>query len=66
MAPSKRNPGAGVARVQKAVLLTTANASEITRPTLELQALYVSRRYAIPLAIAAAIASIAFDNGRRA
>jgi hypothetical protein len=65
MVSSKRNPSAGGAGARKAVLLTTANASENKPSLADLQANFVSRRFAVPVAIAAAIAAIAFENGRR-
>jgi hypothetical protein len=66
MASSKRNPSAGGAGARKADQLTTAITSENKPALIDLQAAHVSRRHALPLAIAALIASIAFDNGRRA
>jgi hypothetical protein len=65
MALSNRNPSAGGAGARKAVLLTTANTFENKTSLANLQAVYVSRRFAVPMTIAAVIAAIAFENGRR-
>jgi hypothetical protein len=66
MENGKRNPAAGHSDgVRKSVLLASANASENRPLPQHLQALFVSRRFAVPAAIAALIASLAFGDGGR-
>jgi len=60
MATTKRNPGAGDAGARKAVLVGTTNSSENSQSVDERQALFISRRCAVPLALASLIASLAF------
>jgi hypothetical protein len=67
MATAMRNPGAGHAGARNAIqLVATADTSENKPSLIDFQAQFVSRRYCLPLALAAAIAAIAYDNGRRA
>jgi hypothetical protein len=66
MRPETRNPTLGGAGSRKAMHIAKSEASENKPALIDFQAQFVSRRYCLPLTIAALIASLAFDAGRRA
>lgn len=66
MEQQKGNPAPlGRHRARKAVHVGTLNVSENNPSLSELQAIWISRRYAVPLALAGAIAALAFLQCRR-
>jgi hypothetical protein len=66
MGQIKRNPSAGGAGARNADHIGSLIASENKPSLADLQAYYVSRRFAVSTSMAMLITALVFHNGRRA
>jgi hypothetical protein len=62
MRPETRNPTLGRAGSRKIIQISRSDASEHKPALIDIQAAHLSRRYCLPLTIAAVVASLAFPS----
>jgi hypothetical protein len=65
MEPNQRDPAQGRAGPRKSVHVGASNRPEDKPSLIDYQIQFVSRRFAVPLALATAVAELAFANVRR-